>query len=95
MEIVRTLEDSFYRTAISRIDEDHDVKIVSKITEKFQNIAVEIIKKNIEFAFYCALSAIHWQKNKVVINVAVNNYSVSFSLDFLPIEYTHKTSCRI
>jgi len=46
MEIVRTLEDSFYRTAIGRVDEDHDEKIASDIAEKVRDIAIEIIKKN-------------------------------------------------
>lgn len=46
MEIVRTLEESFYRTAIGRVDEDHDEKIASEIAEKVRDIAVEIIKKN-------------------------------------------------
>lgn len=44
MEIVRTLEESFYRTTIGRTDEDYDEKIASEIAEKVRDVTVEILR---------------------------------------------------
>ena len=46
MEIVRTLDDSFYKMPLSRTDQDGDERLAAEIAEQVREIAVGVIRKN-------------------------------------------------